>query len=322
MQSKYTVFDRRYLKCQPLQARESDLQPENIKELLTPTNPFSAGDWLPFIEAVIAARRASRPVILMMGGHPIKLGLSRYIIDLMKNGWITHLAGNGATAVHDFELAHGSGTSENVERYIKDGQFGMWEDTGTLNMVADYAWINNLGLGEALGWWIDTQKSHPQYSIYRAAYEYNVPATVHVGIGADITHAHETCNGCAWGGASYRDFLIFANTISQLEGGVFINLGTAVTGPEVYLKALSMARNVATQRHETIANFTTAVFDLVQLPSTFRDGPPDKDSPGYYYRPWKTILYRTVQDGGFSYYFCGDHRDTLPTLWATLSRGS
>jgi hypothetical protein len=160
-----------------------------------------------------------------------------------------------------------------------------------------------------------------------------VPVTSHVGIGSDIIHAHASCDGAAFGATSYTDFLIFAATIEKfaheagpqtldsrysafdVPSGVFLNVGTAVAGPEVYLKALSMARNVARQRGQEIRHFTTAVFDLVELPADYRRGPPAKDHPQYYYRPWKTILVRTVADGGRSYYFQGDHRRTIPTLW-------
>jgi hypothetical protein len=142
-----------------------------------------------------------------------------------------------------------------------------------------------------------------------------VPVTSHVGVGSDIIHAHANCDGAALGAASYTDFLIFAQSIAGLEGGVFLNVGSAVTGPEVYLKALSMARNVASQQGATIRDFTTAVFDLVELPANFRQGPPSKDHPQYYYRPWKTILVRTVADGGRSYFFSGDLASTIPSLW-------
>jgi hypothetical protein len=145
-----------------------------------------------------------------------------------------------------------------------------------------------------------------------------VPVTCHAGIGNDIIHAMPNCSGAALGQATYTDFLIFARAIELLEGGVFLNVGTAVTGPEVYLKALSMARNVAHQQKREIRHFTTAVFDLVDLPSTYREGPPTKNHPLYYYRPWKTILVRTVADGGRSFYFRGDHRQTIPSLWHGL----
>ena len=172
-------------------------------------------------------------------------------------------------------------------------------------------------------------------SIAAAGYRLGVPVTSHVSIGSDILHAMPNCDGAALGQASYTDFLIFARAIQDLEGGVFLNIGSAVTGPEVYLKALSMARNVARQcgsesgtgtdrpdlsqsQFPTPRHFTTAVFDLVDLPNTFRDGPPAKDHPLYYYRPWKTILCRTIADGGKSYYFKGDFRRTIPALWYEL----
>jgi hypothetical protein len=147
-----------------------------------------------------------------------------------------------------------------------------------------------------------------------------VPVTCHVSIGSDIVHEHPNCDGAALGAASYTDFLIFTAAVSRLEGGAFLNIGSAVTGPEVYLKALSMARNVARQDGREVRHFTTAVFDLVPLPEDARSGTARKSHPGYYYRPWKTILVRTVADGGRSYYFCGDHRLTIRALHGALVR--
>jgi hypothetical protein len=141
-----------------------------------------------------------------------------------------------------------------------------------------------------------------------------VPVTVHVGIGYDILHEHPNCDGAALGQTSYQDFLVFAETVTRLEGGVMLNFGSAVMGPEVYLKALAMARNVAHQEGRAIRQFTTAVFDLVPLEGDTRRQAPKTD-PRYYYRPWKTILVRTVADGGQSFYVQGDHRDTLPSLY-------
>jgi hypothetical protein len=164
------------------------------------------------------------------------------------------------------------------------------------------------------------QQGFPQrrLSICAAGHRLAIPVTSHVTIGADIIHAHANCDGGAWGSASFTDFLLFAHAVTQLEGGVFLNVGSAVTGPEVYLKALSMARNAARQSGAAISRFTTAVFDLVELPRNYRDGHPAKDHPQYYYRPWKTILIRTVADGGQSYYIQGDHRQTIPALHAAL----
>jgi hypothetical protein len=154
-------------------------------------------------------------------------------------------------------------------------------------------------------------------SVLAAAYRCGVPATVHVGIGYDIIHEHPNCDGGALGAASYRDFLIFAHSAESLEGGVMLSFGSAVMAPEVYLKALSMARNVAHQEGRQIRDLTTAVFDLMPIAGDFRDELP-KTEPAYYFRPRKTILIRTVADGGHSYYFSGDHRATFPALWRAL----
>src|SRR5665647_327976 len=134
-----------------------------------------------------------------------------------------------------------------------------------------------------------------------------VPVTVHVGIGCDIIHEHPNCDGAALGETSYRDFLIYANSISNLESGVFMNFGSAVIGPEVYLKSLSMARNVAHQNNKRITHFTTAVFDLLNLENKDIHKTPPKSDPQYYFRPWKTIMARTVADGGKSFYIQGEH---------------
>ena len=145
-----------------------------------------------------------------------------------------------------------------------------------------------------------------------------VPVTVHVSVGCDIVHEHPNCDGAAIGKASYTDFLIYARTIQNLENGVFLNFGSAVIGPEVYLKCLAMARNVANQEGKRIAHFTTAVFDLHALEGQNLHDAPPKTDPRYYFRPWKTILARTVADGGESFYVQGEHRETVPALAATL----
>jgi hypothetical protein len=145
-----------------------------------------------------------------------------------------------------------------------------------------------------------------------------IPVTCHVSIGCDIIHTMANCSGAALGETSYVDFLIFARAVQDLEGGVLLNIGTAVTGPEVFLKALSMGRNVARQNGLQIRDFTTAVFDLRRLPRGSRVDGPTKDDPLYYYRPWKTILSRAVANGGRSFYFCGNHLQTIPSLWHQL----
>ena len=175
---------------------------------------------------------------------------------------------------------------------------------------------DGIGLGEAVGRMIEQERfPHREVSVLAAGYRLGVPVTVHVGIGYDIIHEHPNCDGAALGQTSYHDFLIIANTVSKLQGGVLLNFGTAVMGPEVYLKALAMARNVAHQHGEKINEFTTAVFDFINLGEADLHSEASKDDPRYYYRPYKTILVRTVQDGGESFYVRGDHRATFPALY-------
>lgn len=317
--SRYPRFDRGPVQLQDVASRGHDLVASRCLPLEAPPVRFEHPEWSTFVDAILTARQQGRPVILMMGAHPIKSGLSRYVIDLMARGLITHLATNGAGMIHDFELATLGGTSEDVARWIQVGQFGLWRETSELNDLIVSGARRGEGIGETLGRTLSERNApYAELSLAVAGWRYGVPVTSHVGIGNDIIHAHPNCDGGAWGQASYSDFLIFAHSVSQLEGGVYMNLGTAVTGPEVYLKALSMTRNVARQSGGKIRHFTTAVFDLVGLPPTWREGSPSKDHPQYYYRPWKTILLRTVADGGTSHFFPGDHRHTVPTLWDDL----
>jgi hypothetical protein len=240
--------------------------------------------------------------------------VARFLIDLLERHLIDHLALNGAGPIHDWELALIGATTESVARYVASGEFGLWQETGRMNEVIRSAAAQGLGLGEALGRAIHHGPfPHKDVSILAAAYRLGIPLTVHVGIGQDIIHEHPACDGAALGATSYQDFLIFTQTVTRLEGGVLLNFGSAVMGPEVYLKALAMARNIAHQEGSHIRHFTTAVFDLVPLDTDTRRQAPKTD-PRYYYRPWKTILVRTVADGGESFYVQGDHRLTLPHL--------
>jgi hypothetical protein len=256
----------------------------------------------------------------MMGAHVIKQGCSRFICQMLRRGMVTHVAGNGACVIHDYELARVGASTESVARYIRDGQFGLWRETGEINDIVARAAREGLGLGEGVGQAIaQGDFPHRDLSIWATAYELGLPATVHVGIGYDIIAEHANFDGAAFGQASYTDFLVFAAQIEALEGGVMLCLGSAVMGPEVYLKALAMARNVAQQEGRSIRQFTTAVFDLIPIAGDYHRQAP-KSEPGYYYRPWKTILVRTVADGGESYYFCGDHRATIPTLYRQVAQ--
>ena len=257
-----------------------------------------------------------------MGAHVIKQGLGRYVADFIRRGWVSVVAMNGACSIHDYELARIGGTSESVARYISQGQFGLWRQTGEINDIVAAGNAEGLGYGEAIGRHIATGNfPHKDLSVFAAAYECAVPATVHVGIGYDIIHEHPNFDGAAVGAASYRDFLIFTKVMENLEGGVVMCWGSAVMGPEVYLKALSMVRNVAKGQGREIRHFTSAVFDLLPLSGDIHAEAP-KDRPEYYYRPYKTILVRTVKDGGQSFYIRGDHRGTIPALHKLLAAGS
>jgi hypothetical protein len=314
--SRYPLFDRSRIALRDLAERGHDLRAADCKSLGSTFQKYAHREFGELIGHLVAARQNGRPVIVMMGGHAVKLGLSRYVIDLVERGLITHLATNGAGIIHDFELAASGGTSEDVAKWIGRGQFGLWQQTSRLNDLIFRAANLGEGLGEGVGRAIEEERMPFRHlSISAAGWRHGVPVTSHVSIGSDIIHAHANCDAAALGAASYTDFLIFASSIASLEGGVFLNIGSAVSGPEVYLKALSMARNVAVQQSRRIADFTTAVFDLVELPDDFRKGPPSKGHPQYYYRPWKTILVRTVAEGGRSYYFSGDISSTIPSLW-------
>ncbi|MGE5570791.1 MAG: hypothetical protein ACM3S5_17270 [Rhodospirillales bacterium] len=314
MNSKYTIFDRSRLRLRPLIERESLLCVDHWLKLEDPTPPYSHPDLEEVARRIVAAEKTGAARILMMGAHLLRAGVNRHIIDMMERGAISHIAMNGAGAIHDYELARIGATTESVARYIISGEFGLWQETGELNNWIAEAARESVGLGEHIGRRIEMSDfPHRGLSVLAAAWRLSVPATVHVGIGYDILHEHPNCDGAALGAASYRDFLIFANTVERLEGGVLLSFGSAVMGPEVYLKALAMARNAARQEGREIRNFATAVFDLVPIQGDFRRELAKTD-PGYYFRPHKTILVRTVADGGSSFYFQGDHRATFPAL--------
>jgi hypothetical protein len=250
----------------------------------------------------------------MMGAHVLRAGVNRQIIDLLERGYLDHIAMNGAGVIHDYELARIGATTESVARYIRTGEFGLWRETGELNDWVREAAATGLGLGENAGRRIaESDYPHRGLSVLAAAWRRSVPVTVHVGIGYDILHEHPNCDGASFGAASYRDFLIFARAIERLEGGVLLSFGSAIMAPEVYLKALAMARNVAHREGRVIRDFATAVFDLAPIMGDIHHELPKTDA-GYYFRPHKTLLVRTVADGGASFYFRGDHRATFPAL--------
>ncbi|WRS28819.1 hypothetical protein U6B65_06750 [Oscillospiraceae bacterium MB08-C2-2] len=312
----FPLFDRSQLNILPLEQRIHDVNIQVVTGLDDPIPPFENPDLDSIAQDVIAARRDQSSTVLMMyGAHVIRTGNALHMIELMRRGLVTHFATNGAGSIHDFELAMIGDTCESVAKYISEGQFGLWQETGLLNDVIVQGAADGLGWGEAVGRYIWEQNfPYREKSVLAMGYKLGVPCTVHIGIGNDIIHEHPNCSGAAMGETSYRDFLIYAQSVTRLEGGVFLNFGSAVAGPEVYLKALAMARNVAHQRGEKIAHFTTAVFDLLAIKGNDFSAAPPKTDPRYYFRPWKTILARTVADGGKSHYIQGEHQLTVPHL--------
>ncbi|MDI9497714.1 MAG: hypothetical protein QM270_04410 [Bacillota bacterium] len=267
--------------------------------------------------AIHVARSASRPVLLFFGAHVIKRGLSPLVIALLEEGHVTAVASNGAGSIHDFELACLGGTSEHVPSAIEDGSFGMWEQTGRGMWDALRAGsARGLGYGESLAAWVE---AHPQNfphvsdCVFAAASRLGCPATYHVTVGTDIIHQHPTADFALLGETSGRDFAIFCHVVSELSGGVFINAGSAVTGPEVFLKALSIARNQGHGVHP----ITTANLDLRPLARPTEERLSDSE-PDYYYRPLKNILQRPTSLGGRGLRITGDHRDSFVALYRLL----
>ena len=272
-------------------------------------------------EDMVSARANGAAVILMIGAHVIRSGVQKYLIDLMKRHYISCVATNGACMIHDFEFSLKGGTTESVARYIRTGQFGLWRETGRLNDIINAAYTSDasVGMGETVGAAI-ASGDYPfkEISLYAAGYLLKIPITVHVGIGYDIIHEHPNCDGAAAGALSYNDFLRFVSVVEGLEGGALLSFGSAVMAPEVFLKALSMARNVAHQKGRFIRYFTTLVCDLAELPKDV-SAEASKDTAGYFFRPWKTLLVRAVSDGGKSFYIKGKHAITIPALWAAIN---
>jgi hypothetical protein len=281
----------------------------------SPRQPFDHPALPVLAERIVAGADAGATTLFACGAHVLRKGCAPLLIDLMARGLLTHLALNGAGAIHDFELALIGQTCESVARYVSEGQFGLWRETGRINDAVAAGSKEGIGFGEAVGRMI-LKEEFPgrNTSVLAAGVRLGVPVTVHVAIGQDIIHEHPNFDGAATGAATYTDFLIYTQSIANLEDGVFLNLGTAVMGPEVYLKALAMARNVARQRGQQIRRFTTAVFDMVDLPADVTTEAP-KTEPAYYFRPYKTVLVRTVADGGTSFYVRGDHAATIPALY-------
>jgi hypothetical protein len=251
------------------------------------------------VHAVVQARKNGSPVVLGMGAHPVKVGLSPLVIDLMQKGVITALATNGACIVHDFELSYIGHTSEDVGKELCSGTFGMASETGKyLNRAIQNGVKRGHGLGQSVGEMINKSKfTFKERSIFANAYKISIPATVHVAIGTDIIHMHPDADGAAIGEGSFRDFKLFTSVISDLEGGVYINLGSAVIMPEVFLKALTIARNLGNK----VENITTVNMDFIQ-----------------HYRPGENVLKRPTMGKGACYALTGHHEIMFPLLAAAI----
>ncbi len=279
---------------------------------------WGSADFDELIDRIISARNIGKPVIWSMGAHVIKNGLSRYIIELMKMNIITHVSSNGAGSIHDFELAYLGGTSENVPTAIEDGSFGMWEETGAwMNEALQYGAALDMGYGESLAVYIEMNPVKFLYKedcVLYQAYKNNIPATYHIALGTDIIHQHPTVDFAAIGRTSGIDFHKICHSVSQMDGGVFLNFGSGVIGPEVFLKALSISRNLG----YSVFKITTANFDIIDL-GDFKSK-IGYDDPNYYYRPRKNIVNRPTSKGGKGWHFCGDHNNTIPGLYKKLTQ--
>jgi len=322
MKASSELFDRSNLAIDSLDIRQHDLDISIIKDTESTILPSGSRSKTvaEIAKRMILTKNNGAAIIMMMGAHVIRDGVQKYIIDMMEKGYISCIAMNGGCIIHDYEFALIGATTESVVTYIKSGQFGLWEETGWINNIINKAYENGLGMGKAIGKAItEGNLPHRDISLLSAGYRLNIPITVHVGIGYDIIHEHPNCDGAATGATSYQDFLTLVNIVENLENGVIMNFGSAVMAPEVFLKALSMARNVAHQQGRVIEHFTTLVCDLHDLPTNIIEEPP-KDEAAYYFRPWKTMLSRTVADGGESFYIRGRHSVTIPSLWLAINK--
>ncbi|MEW6607751.1 MAG: hypothetical protein AB1414_09935 [bacterium] len=306
MPNNYEQIDLSKIKTYPIKNRKNlvklkdfvRLLPRDatLKEFIGSLPDILKGvDLKELIKSISQAYHQKRPVLWACGAHVIKCGLSPLVIELMKKGLVNCLSLNGAGIIHDFEIALIGETSEDVSKSLLDGSFGMAKETGELinEAIIDGA-RHNLGIGRAVGKMISAQKlKYREYSILYQGFELNIPITVHVAIGTDIIHQHPNASGEAIGKGSMIDFHIFTNQVANLEGGVFINIGSAVIIPEVFLKALTIVRNL----NYTVEDFVTANFDMM-----------------IQYRPMSNIVKRPTLKDGKGYSFIGHHEIMLPLL--------
>ncbi len=336
-------FNRNKLNILPLSSRQSKSFIEDIA--INPDLPIEAKNlenMAKISEAIIQARKNNKPVILAFGAHLIKNGLSLVLRRLIEEDYITHLATNGAGSIHDWENAFQGKTEEDVRKYIEQGQFGIWEETGKfINLALIAGAYNGKGYGESISEMIHNEKiivpniknerlegfgiksgeikiNHPfkRYSVQDAAFAKGIPFTVHPGFGYDIIYTHPLSDGASIGKAAEIDFLKFADSVSKLEGGVYISVGSAIMSPMIFEKSLSMARNLARQEGKEIKDFMIVVNDIQGGNWDWNSGKePGKNNPSYYLRFCKSFNRMGARE---LYYVQADNRDFLLSLYHSL----
>jgi hypothetical protein len=310
MKLPYEEFDLSGIKTYPLRSRQSKV---GLAQFATPYKAGSgldgflkslpgllaAKDFKEVVEAIVTAKRAGRAIVWGLGAHVLKTGLSPVIVDLMERGYVSAIATNGAGIIHDFEIALSGGTSEDVDATLGPGTFGMAEETATqLNLAINEGVASGLGLGQSVGRFLDAAKPpFAQISVSAAAWRLQIPVTAHVAIGTDIIHMHPQASGASIGEASLRDFKYFVSTVARLEGGVYLNCGSAVVLPEVFLKAVAIARNEG----RSLDGLTTVNLDFLR-----------------HYRPLTNVVTRPTAGTGKGYSLTGHHELMIPMLAAAL----
>jgi hypothetical protein len=306
----YDEFDLTGIRTYPLKSRKSKARAEDfarpvtgggtVRQLLDSLpNLLAAADLKAVVGAIVDARRNGSGVVWGLGAHVIKTGLGPVLIDLMERGFVSALATNGAAVIHDFEIALAGATSEDVDEALGPGQFGMADETGRLlNGAINDGVARGLGIGRAVAEYLrDRQPQHARSSLLAAAARLDIPVTVHVAVGTDIIHMHPLASGAAIGEGSLRDFRYFVSNVARLEGGVYLNCGSAVVLPEVFLKAVALARN----RGIALAGLTTVNLDFVRL-----------------YRPQTNVVVRPTAGSGRGYSLVGHHEIMIPLLAAAV----
>ncbi len=295
------MIDFSKIKTYPIKKRKNIVKLGDLDDINDKVELLNHPGLKELADAIVKAKKNKKKVILMIGGHVVKTGMSRYIIDLMKRKIIDHIAMNGAVSIHDFELALIGETSEDVATNIEDGTFGMAEETGAyMNEAINKGAKEGLGYGTIIGKMIyQKDLKHKDISILANAYELGIPATVHVAIGTDIIHQHPSCDGAAIGKATYEDFKIFTDSLSKLDEGVIINLGSAVIMPEVFLKSITIVRNLGYK----VENITAANIDMIN-----------------HYRPKVNVVERPTSLGGKGITIIAKHQQSVPTLYKLVTK--